>query len=81
MKKDFYYRRLPHFQPEESVFFITYRLAGSIPLSVIAQMNEEFDIKKKQISMLPVGPKKENYNSSSSRIHTSAFLMVYLTRK
>ena len=32
-----YRRRLPHFQPENAVLFVTFRLAGSIPKNVISQ--------------------------------------------
>ena len=38
----FHYRRnLPHFQPVYSTFFITFRLAGSIPMRVLYQVAEE----------------------------------------
>jgi putative transposase len=38
--KIFYARRLPHIQPQEEIFFITYRLADSIPMSKIKELNE-----------------------------------------
>jgi putative transposase len=41
MSKTHYLRNLPHWQPPESTFFITYRLAGSIPASVIRQLHAE----------------------------------------
>lgn len=36
-----YYRKLPHFQPNEAIFFITMRLTGSLPVAVIEMLKEE----------------------------------------
>ncbi len=34
-----YYRRhLPHYQPLDAIFFVTFRLAGSLPAAVIEEM-------------------------------------------
>ena len=38
--KVFYKRKLPHWQPAEGTFFVTYRLAGSLPMSVINSLKE-----------------------------------------
>ena len=46
-EKHFYTRNLPHWQPEEDYFFITYRLAGSLPVSVIKTLKEEYAVQKK----------------------------------
>jgi hypothetical protein len=37
----YYNRNLPHFQPPEGVFFLTFRLAGSLPKEIIEQMKFE----------------------------------------
>ncbi len=37
----FYRRNLPHLQPQGGTFFITFRLSGSIPISVIKHLQEE----------------------------------------
>ncbi len=37
----FYRRRLPHYQPPGATFFITFRLAGSLPQEVIQQLVAE----------------------------------------
>jgi putative transposase len=42
----FYRRKLPHWQPAEGTFFITYRLAGSLPLQVIASLKEIYQQQK-----------------------------------
>ncbi len=41
-KKYFYKRKLPHWQPAEQTFFITYRLAGSLPIAVINELKENY---------------------------------------
>lgn len=38
----FYDRKLPHWQPQEGTFFVTYRLAGSIPISIIGTLKEAY---------------------------------------
>ncbi len=40
--KEFYRRCLPHWQPPQGTYFITYRLAGSIPKAVYARIREEY---------------------------------------
>lgn len=37
---DFYRRKLPHWQPEGVMFFVTFRLANSLPLRVIQELKE-----------------------------------------
>lgn len=39
---DFYRRNLPHWQPKGAEFFITFRLAGSLPKSVINHLKEKY---------------------------------------
>lgn len=38
----FYSRNLPHYQPANTALFVTFRLAGSIPVSTLRQLHEEF---------------------------------------
>lgn len=45
-EKYFYHRNLPHWQPEEATFFITYRLAGSLPLDVIDHLRSKYHLQK-----------------------------------
>ena len=46
--KSFYRKNLPHYQPKGATFFITYRLAGSIPMEIIKQWNAELDVAEKK---------------------------------
>jgi len=41
--KNYYERNLPHIQPENGTFFLTYRLYGSIPISVIREFKARYD--------------------------------------
>ncbi len=45
--KTFYKRKLPHYIPEGGVFFITSRLAGSLPISVIKKLMEQKEQREK----------------------------------
>ena len=38
----FYTRKLPHWQLPEETFLITYRLAGSIPISNIEELRQDY---------------------------------------
>ena len=40
--KPFYERNLPHYQPEKGTFFLTYRLFGSIPMSVLREFEKHY---------------------------------------
>ena len=40
--KEFYRRNLPHYQPPFGIFFVTTRLAGSLPKEVVDQLRKEF---------------------------------------
>ncbi|WP_461130618.1 transposase [Spirosoma aerophilum] len=48
-----YYRNLPHFHPLESVFFITIRLAGSLPVATVEMLKEEQELALKRLSQQP----------------------------
>ncbi len=46
----FYYRRhLPHYQPSEATYFVTFRLAGSLPAEAIEQLRYDRERVKKRI--------------------------------
>lgn len=44
-----YHRKLPHFQPPESTFFVTFRLEGSIPMETIRRFRENYDLMRRGI--------------------------------
>jgi len=51
--KEFYRRHLPHWQPRDAVFFITFRLKNSLPYEVIAALREEREREKFLLEQLP----------------------------
>lgn len=45
--REFYKRNLPHFQPENGLFFITTRIANSLPMKVIVEIkNQKHDFEQ-----------------------------------
>ncbi len=56
-----YRRRLPHIQPEGGDFSITYRLAGSLPKSVLSKLQEAYEIKRLAIL--------DNHNGDEKSAH------------
>jgi len=55
---DFYRRRLPHWHPHNATFFVTFRLEGSLPQSVIKLLQEEYERAKRLLDLLP--PERRN---------------------
>jgi len=50
-----YYRRnLPHYQPDDVVLFITFRLAGSLPPKIISNLKSE---RKHELHKFPASKK------------------------
>ena len=48
-KRTFYRRNLPHLQPEDAVFFMTVRLKGSLPKEVILRLQQEYELRHKEL--------------------------------
>ncbi len=46
----FYRRNLPHIHPQNGLFFITFRLAGSLPVPIIQQLKNEREIQIKTLA-------------------------------
>jgi REP element-mobilizing transposase RayT len=46
-----YYKHLPHYQPAEATFFVTYRLACSLPVLVIQNLKDEFHKQTKEVML------------------------------
>jgi REP element-mobilizing transposase RayT len=49
MQTWFYNQKLPHFQLPEATYFVTYRLTGSMPVSMTRLLQEEFIAKELQL--------------------------------
>jgi len=40
---EIFYRNLPHYHPLNATYFITFRLAGSLPLDALARMRQDYE--------------------------------------
>ena len=63
----FYRRNLPHWQEPGAEYFVTFRLAGSLPKNVIRQLKESRDNFKKNLSH------KTDYQSKNRQFEVSLF--------
>jgi len=52
--KSFYRRNLPHIQPLNTALFLTFRLAGSLPIEVLGRMADERRLLEKALRNDPV---------------------------
>ena len=53
-----YRRNLPHIQPPGGTFFVTFRLAGSIPANVLAMLRAETKRKLAELGGMPASPER-----------------------
>lgn len=51
--KQFYRRHLPHWHPQSAVFFVTFRLKGSLPYEIIESLRQERERAKMDLQKLP----------------------------
>ncbi len=58
--KTYYYTGLPHIQPIGEVFFITFRLADSLPLKVVEELKQEYQQLKLAFNKIITSTDKEN---------------------
>ena len=52
MHREFYRRHLPHWQPDGATLFITFRLAGSLPQTVIAELLAERERQERALASI-----------------------------
>jgi len=67
--REFYYRRLPHWHPANATFFVTFRLEGSLPRSVIQQLQADYEREKRLIQNMP----PEQRDAMSYKAYKKAF--------
>ncbi len=53
-----YRRNLPHIQPPGGTFFVTFRLAGSIPADVLAMLHAETERILAELEHMPASPER-----------------------
>ncbi len=71
--KDFYRRRLPHYQPVHATFFVTFRLTGSLPADVIAQLMEQRQLRERLIDQEKDPERKKLYQEEEHRRYFGHF--------
>ncbi len=60
--KEFYRRHLPHWQPRDAVYFVTFRLKNSLPIEVIKSLKEERERTKAVLEEFPASEREmQNY--------------------
>lgn len=62
---EFFQRNLPHYHLSNATYFITFRLAGSLPVEVWKKLKEEYEIEKRLLSHKFKGKEldEERYNA------------------
>ena len=69
--KTYYRRNLPHYQPLGYSYFVTFRLAESLPISVIKKLKEERERELEEISNIKgLKNKSEKYYKSQENYFT-----------
>ncbi len=58
--KEYYRRNLPHIHPTSAVFFITFRLHGSLPEFILKQLMEMFNSEKELQRLRSIDPSVKN---------------------
>jgi len=86
-----YRRNLPHIQPEDGVFFVTFRLNGSLPVKVIKELQEERDFNIRQIkrnnmskfklTSAIVEEQNSHFDKFDSHLDNASYGPTYLTNR
>jgi putative transposase len=71
--RDFYCRRLPHYQPPDGIFSTTLRLVDSLPQTVVQSLFDEQRLKERWLQGLPDGRKKQACFSRSREEYAQRF--------
>jgi len=58
---DFYRRFLPHWHPANATFFVTFRLEGTLPKSVIDLFQQEYEQAKRLLDHLPLEQRSQEH--------------------
>ncbi len=67
--ENFYRRHLPHYQPGDATFFVTFRLAGSLPKSVIDNLKAEFSNEENKLSKASLTEEQKKDELTKLRKH------------
>jgi putative transposase len=65
--QEFYHRNLPHFQPLGAMLFVTFRLAGSLPVTILQELSEKAKRDKAGLERLAGAPERMERNHREQR--------------
>ena len=57
--REYYRRHLPHWQPAGATLFVTFRLAGSLPRSRIAELQADGDRQERRLARISNPQKRQ----------------------
>lgn len=77
--KSFYHRKLPHWIPAGSQYFITFRLVNSLPLNILRQLQAEKEHRCREIINNFIGPARQKKLYEAQKIYFAQF-DAYLDR-
>ena len=72
-KFSYYQRHLPHYQSLNNIFFITFRLANSLPLDVIIKLKNERDSLIKNLGVTEKSPERKEKYYQNQKIYFAKF--------
>jgi putative transposase len=55
---EFYHRNLPHYQPAGATLFVTFRLAGSIPATILLELSKKAKCNQAELKRVPHSPER-----------------------
>jgi REP element-mobilizing transposase RayT len=71
--QDIFFRHLPHWHPPNATFFVTFRLAGSLPRSVLQTLDWEWEQEKARLASQFQGSELENQRYALSKRYFARF--------
>jgi len=57
--KEFYWKSLPHWIPPEATFFVTFRLANSLPAAILTELMKEREKERNLVLKRFTGEKQQ----------------------
>jgi len=70
---DFYRRNLPHWLPDGQMFFITFRLANSLPVEVVQELQNQREMEKQDVRAKFSGIQQQNELYKLDKKHFGRF--------
>ena len=65
--REFYRRRLPHYQPRCVTLFVTFRLAGSLPQAVIDALNDQREAELRKAARMTDSAQRQRQDYANER--------------